>query len=115
MQPNLSEKRAFPRYCPEGLMAEVVVGKPPSTPTRLHGKVLDVSCNGIKIQLSTPFPDIIQEDVEIWLKLPETGIPVTIKGRIRYFSSSTEFGLFCGEDTPIEMMDRLLFECFKKV
>lgn len=116
MQPQLSEKRAYPRFRPEDLTAQLIVGNDPKNRHRLSGKVLDIGFNGVKIQLTSPFPDIEhKERITIEVKLPITGIPITINGCIRYVSESTQFGLFCGNDTPREVMDKLLFECFRPV
>lgn len=109
------EKRAYPRFRTQGIKADIILGNPSHYPLRLSGNVIDISCSGIKLLLDSPFPEIKHGRITIELTLPASGIPVTIKGSIRYFSASSELGLYCGDDTPSDVMDRLLFECVKAV
>ena len=107
------EKRAYPRFRTQGIRADITLGKPSYYPHHLTGDVIDISFSGIKLLLDSPFPEIKHGKITIEIRLPESGIPLTIKGSIKYFASSSELGLYCGDDTPGETMDRLLFECVK--
>jgi hypothetical protein len=108
-----SEKRAYPRYCPTGLQALIVVEEAGCIPFRLTGEVIDISYTGIKIRLTVPLARLNDGKVKIELTLPETGIPLTITGTVKHWASPSEFGLQYAEETPDIFKDNLLFECIK--
>ncbi len=109
------EKRAYPRYCPVGLQALIVVEEIGQPPFRTLGEVVDISCTGIKIRLNVPLTQLSGRRVRIELVLPETGIPLTIRGTIKHWPSPEEFGFHYADELPDMFKDNLLFECVKSI
>lgn len=110
-----TEKRAYPRYSPEGLRAGIAVEKPGHDLICMTGEIIDISCTGIKIKLDSPITANLIGKVRIEFELPKSGVPVKISGAIKHWESSSVFGLYFAEENPYDFMDSLLFECIKLI
>ena len=110
-----TEKREYPRYTPSDLNATITISPPsPAGLIYLEGKVLDMSQNGIKIKLHSAMPiDIPKSKILIKIVMPQSGLPVKIRGFIRHMTTESECGInFHQEHNEDELKD-LLFECVK--
>lgn len=109
------EKRAYPRYSPEGLRAEITVEKSCQDLICMAGEIVDISYTGIKIRLDSPITEILEGKIKIEFAFPNTSIPVKISGMIKHWESSSVFGLYFAEENSYDFMDSLLFECIKLI
>jgi len=111
----MTDNRKHPRFCPNGLAASISIEPPPpDEKLTFDGTVVNISYTGIKIKLSTPLnTDIPDSFLLISLKLPESGVPVTIRGMIKHLNN-TECGLQYSSEKDLEhTVDSLMFECIK--
>lgn len=109
-----TERRKCPRYLLNGVTATLSFNPPLMAP-QLYGEVIDMSYTGIKIQLQTPITEQLDgRQICIRLVLPETGIPLSINGVIRYQSAS-ECGLAYLDQVPQDYLDEMIFECTKSL
>lgn len=110
-----TENRKQPRFCPKNLIASISINPPPpSEKITAEGTVVDMSHTGIKIKLTTPLNIDAQEStVLISLTLPESGVPVTIRGVIKHLTNESEYGLQYLEQHLEHEADDLMFECIK--
>lgn len=117
MDPIMDEEhRKYPRFCPIGLTASISIEPPlPKERFTLKGIILDMSYTGIKIKLDSPITKDIQKSmIAISLMLPESGIPVTIRGIIKYLNNSSECGFEYVKEHLDDEIDDLMFECIKR-
>ena len=110
----LQENRFRKRFHPEGLAARIIINPALEGEIIIEGQVLDMSYGGIKIKLKEPFVHAVEEaELSISLVLPESGVPVSIRGRIKHIVNREEYGLkYCERHTEFEL-DDLMFECVK--
>jgi len=108
-----SERRKHSRFLLNGVSATLTLCYPPEE-IQIPGEIIDISCSGIKIQLSQPIlQNLDGRNINIQLTMPESGIPLTIKGLIKHHLSPTEYGLHYGTPIAEELMDEFIFECTK--
>ncbi len=109
------EKRKYPRYNPVGLDANVtIVATDTESETSYSGTVVDFSYTGIKIKLEEPIASNITECViRIELTLPESGIPVSINGKIKHSTDQDEYGFQLISEQVDYTLEDLMFECIK--
>ena len=73
-----------------------------------------MSASGIKIKLFSAMPDDIPESkITINVIMPQSGLPVVIKGIIKRLDNQSECGIQYFKEHPEEVVDNLLFECIK--
>ena len=110
-----TDKRKHLRFNPQGLSANITIEPPlPDDEIILQGTVVDMSYSGIKIKLSAAMPENIPEsNIRIDMKMPESGIPITIRGSIKHWNEQSECGLHYSVDHPENEVDDLMFECIK--
>jgi len=109
-----TDKRRLPRFNPAGLMAHITLEPHTKGKGRsFEGTVIDMSYTGIKIKLNTPIiEDIPESEILITLNMPESGVPITIRGIIKHLTDDTECGLQYSNSREHDM-DHILFECIK--
>jgi hypothetical protein len=107
------DKRLHPRYMPQGIQASITFEHPPHDPLCTNGEVIDISCTGIKIKLSTPLAAIMDGKIKILLVLPDSGIPLTITGIIKHQKSPSECGLQYENSVSNDVFNDFMFECIK--
>jgi PilZ domain len=109
-----TENRETKRFYPQGLTAHIIITPPLAAEVVINGLVVDMSYGGIKIRLEQPLAQIIEQaELKITLILPESGVPMSIRGTIRHVHNQSECGLqFDDRHTEFEM-DDMLFECVK--
>ncbi|MFK5950634.1 MAG: PilZ domain-containing protein [Methylococcales bacterium] len=111
----LSDNRKHPRFYPNGLAASInIVPPPPDDKITIDGTVINISYTGIKIKLNTPLnTNVAESTLLINLTLPESGVPITIRGVIKHLTDASECGLqYIGNEFEDEV-DDLMFECIK--
>ncbi len=110
-----TENRKYPRFCPKKLIASISIDPPhPAKKISIKGDVVDMSHTGIKIKLTTPLNIDIHESIMlINLTLPESGVPVAIRGKIKHLTNESEYGLQYLEPHLDHGADDLMFECIK--
>lgn len=110
-----TDKRKHPRFSPNGLEANINIDlPPPGGEINLEGTVIDMSYTGVKIKLNHPFnTNISESQILINLTLPESGVPVSIRGVIKHISPEAEYGLQYSEMHSEQNVDDLMFECIK--
>lgn len=108
-------KRAYQRYSTSDLNAVITITPPPPDALiSLGGTVLDMSQKGVKIKLHTPMPDgIPKSKILIHIIMPQSGIPVKIRGFIRHMNDTSECGINYDENHCDDELNNLLFECIK--
>ncbi len=109
------DKRSHKRFNPEGLAAHIMIDPPPPEPAlTLDGVVVDMSYRGIKIKLNQPLAQEVNEaELRICIVLPESGVPMSIHGKIRHLRERCECGLQYAEQHTEDELDMLMFECVK--
>ncbi len=109
------ENRNHPRVFPKGLTANISIEPPPpKDKISLEGTIIDISYTGIKIKLNTPFKECLQKSIIlINLTLPESGVPITIRGTIKHLNNDSECGLQYANTHTENDVDDLMFECIK--
>ena len=107
------DRRKHPRFNPTGLRADIIIDKPDKQQILSAGEVIDISYSGIKIKLGSALTAGIQDFITIKLKLPESGIPVTITGTVVHYHSGCELGMHYAGNHAEELMDEFMFECVK--
>lgn len=110
------EKRDRKRIKPQGLNAHIIIDPfPPGEEIVIDGEVIDISYSGIKIKLEHPLqPSVEEGEVRISIRLPESGVPLTIHGSIRHLTDEGEYGLQYIAHHGEQGLDDLLFECVKQ-
>jgi len=109
-----TDNRRHSRFNPKGLLANIILS-PHSLEkeTTYEGTVVDLSYTGIKIKLNTPLNKGIDEsEILIKLTMPESGIPITIRGVLKHLTTNSECGLQYINQEEHEI-DGLMFECIK--
>lgn len=110
----IQENRLRKRFYPEGLAAHIIINPPLGGEITIEGQVIDMSYGGIKIKLKEPFGYAVEEaELNIQLVLPESGVPVSIRGRIKHIINREEYGLKYSERHTEFELDDLMFECVK--
>lgn len=109
------EKRSRKRFKPQGLIAHIVIDPPaPGEEIVIDGEVVDMSYSGIKIKLQHALHASIEEgELRISIRLPQSGVPLSIHGMIRHINENREYGVQYAEQHHEETMDDLMFECIK--
>lgn len=109
------DQRSSKRIYPEGLNAHIVIDPPPpDEEIVIDGIVVDMSYKGIKIRLEQPLQHKVdQGELRISIRLPESGVPMSIHGVIRHVNDDGECGLQYSESHAEHEMDDLMFECVK--
>ncbi len=110
-----TDKRKHLRFNPQGLSANITIDPPaPADEIMLQGTVVDMSYSGIKIKLSAAMPENIpQSKIRIDMKMPESGIPITIRGVIKHWNDESVYGLHYSAEHSENKVDDLMFECVK--
>ena len=110
----IQDNRFRKRFHPEGLAAHIIINPPLGGEITILGHVVDMSYGGIKIKLNEPIGHAVEEaELSINLVLPESGVPVSIRGRIKHIVNREEYGLkYSDRHTEFEL-DDLMFECVK--
>ena len=113
----LAEKREFQRYRPFNLNVRIAISPPPPDESiLLAGTVLNMSQRGIKVRLNSPMPDAIPvSKIVIQVTLPESGLPVKIRGTIRHMNNNGEIGVQYHDEHSDKELDNMLFECVKRL
>jgi len=109
-----TDNRQHSRFNPEGLLANIILA-PHSAEKEitLEGTVIDLSYTGIKIKLKAPLnTGITDSEILIKLTMPESGIPITIRGVLKHLTATSECGLQYINQEEHEI-DGLMFECVK--
>ena len=107
------ERRSHLRFSLQGVPAHITIARSVQDDIEVEGHVLDISYKGIKIRLESPLPKDSEGFLEIVLNLPESNIPVTIRGEIRHLTSDCELGLLYLGSQDEDILDELMFECVK--
>jgi len=109
------EKRKHKRYTTSNIAAVITISPPPPDEViSLEGTVLDMSQKGIKIKLFTPLPDAIPTSkILINIVMPESGLPIKIRGSIRHIKNNSECGINYHQEHCDNELNELLFECIK--
>jgi hypothetical protein len=109
------DQREHQRYSTPDLSAVITISPPPPDELiSLEGIVLNMSHKGIKIRLHSAMPrDIPTSKILINIVMPQSGIPVKIRGFIRHISDESEYGINYHEDHCEDELESLLFECIK--
>ncbi len=109
------DKREHPRYIPLDLNAAITISPPPPKERiYLEGTVIDMSQNGIKIKLHSTMPNNIPTSkILINIIMPQSGLPVKIRGSIRHITDESECGINYNDDHNEDDLQDLLFECIK--
>lgn len=108
------EKRKYPRFQPQGLLASIKIDPPAEKEIVLEGEVVDMSYNGIKIRLNKPLHvDIDHGEIKIEITMPQSGIPISIHGLIKHIREQYECGLQFAANHSEHCVDKLMFECIK--
>ena len=109
------DKRVHKRFSPEGLIAHIIIDPPESDATIImDGEVVDMSYSGIKIKLNQPFQhDVKEGELRISIRLPESGVTVSIHGMIRHIQEHQQCGLQYAQHHTEDELDSLMFECIK--
>ncbi|MGR8930909.1 MAG: PilZ domain-containing protein [Gammaproteobacteria bacterium] len=112
-----AEKRSHQRFSPIGLTAHIIIDPPPpEKEIVIDGEVVDLSYRGIKIRLQHPLEhDIEEAELRISIRLPESGVPISIHGMIKHIQEDHHFGLQFAEKHSEDELDNLMFECIKYV
>ena len=110
-----NNQRERPRFNPQGLDAVISISPPqPAEVINLVGNVVDMSYSGIKIKLHEAMPvDIPKSKIEINIKMPESNVPITIKGIIKHLNDDSECGVKYSNEHSEDKVDDLMFECIK--
>lgn len=110
-----TNRRKHPRFSPNGLSANIaLISNSFDKETIVEGIIIDMSSTGIKIKLKSAIPSGLPLDkIKITLKMPQSGIFVSIHGIIRHIQNNTEFGLQFSEDHLEKEINDLIFECVK--
>jgi len=110
-----ADQRTSKRIYPEGLNAHIIIDPPPpDEEIIIEGVVVDMSYKGIKIRLNHPLNHKIDEaELRISIRLPESGVPLSIHGLIRHVNDACECGLQYADQHHEQEMDDLMFECVK--
>ena len=112
-----TDKRKHQRFHPENFLATVTLTTEPSgEKINFEGTVVDMSYTGIKIKLNSPINiELDKAEININLIMPESGIPLSIKGVIKHFHKQSECGLqYTGKDSGSDI-NNLMFECIKGI
>lgn len=107
-----AERRQHPRFNPNGLKASIFL-ESSHDPSKVEGKVVDISYTGIKIKLDTPMAADMDGKIRIELCLPDSGIPFSISGILKHQLNSSELGLHYVDSPGADVWDSFMFECFK--
>lgn len=109
------DKRVYKRFSPEGLIAHITIAPPaPDDAIIMDGVVVDMSYSGIKIKLDQPLEyDVTEGELRISIKLPESGVIVSIHGMIRHVQEQRQCGLQYSDQHTEDELDSLMFECIK--
>ena len=107
------ERRLHPRFIPQDLKAHITISRSLEETIEIEGQVIDISYSGIKISLDSPLPETSEGHLKIIMILPESNIPLTIHGEIKYASPDLNYGMQYLENSPEEKLDQLMFECVK--
>jgi hypothetical protein len=80
----------------------------------IDGVVVDMSYSGIKIKLEHPLHQSVEQgELLISIRLPESGVPLSIHGMIRHLCDNGECGLQYAGQQDEQSLDDLMFECVK--
>lgn len=109
------EKRSRKRFCPQDLMARIIIEPPPpDEEIKVDGRVIDMSYGGIKIRLEEPLAhDFDKAELMIAIRLPESGVDVFIRGTIKHVQDAHHCGLQYAYCHSEDEMDVMMFECVK--
>ena len=96
-------------------MADITIAPPPpDEQIALQGKVIDMSYSGIRIKLTEMMPRNIPESkIKINMVMPNSGIPFTIQGVIKYLSEDSECGFSFDNNHAETELDDFMFECVR--
>lgn len=110
-----TDKRKHHRFCPENILAKITMTlESPVKKISYEGSVVDMSYTGIKIKLNSPINiDIKEAKINIELTMPESRIPISIRGIIKHLDKKLEYGLQYIEKNLGQDIDNLMFECIK--
>ncbi len=106
-----AEKRAHNRIEPKELSAHITIKRPPDEELLTNGIVIDISYSGIKIKLDSPIIAETNDQITIDMKLPQSGIPISIHGVVKHRLPDSQCGIYFGDLHPEESVDDLMFEC----
>lgn len=108
-----TDKRKHVRLCPDNFLATItLIPQPPEKQISFAGTVVDISYDGIKIKLDKPITANVEKaEIIINLTLPDSGVPLSIKGNIKHLCNKSEYGLQYSEENTESDIDHLMFEC----
>lgn len=107
------DQRQHARFNPEGLMARVTLEHEALDQIYVNGEVINISHSGIRLKLAEPLHAQINDKIKIQLILPESGIPLTIRGIIKHEITENEFGLHYDNPPSKNDYEDIILECFK--
>ncbi len=108
------ENRSRKRFNPDGLVAHIVIDPETGSEIVFDGHVIDMSYSGIKIKLKEPISRLVEQaELNITLQLPESGVTVSIRGKIKHIPSPGQYGLQYTDHCDESDLDDLMFECVK--
>ncbi|WP_305909336.1 PilZ domain-containing protein [Methylomarinum sp. Ch1-1] len=109
------EKRVHPRFLPKDLFADVIIEPPaPEEEIVVEGDIVNLSYSGIKIRLRSPLHTEIDHcNIKIAIIMPQSGIPISIHGLVKYINEPYEYGLQFAADHTEQSVDNLMFECIR--
>jgi len=58
--------------------------------------------------------NIPESKIRIDMEMPESDIPITIRGVIKHWNEQSEYGLHYSYEYPENEVDDLMFECIKR-
>ncbi len=108
-----NDQRQHARFNPEGLVAHVTLENEALDQVYVNGEVINISHSGIRLKLTEPLLAHVNDKIKIQLILPESGIPLTIRGVIKHEIADNEFGLHYENPPSKNDYEDIILECFK--
>jgi PilZ domain-containing protein len=108
-----AERRKHPRQKIKGLNVSINIIQPHAKSICIRGEIMDISFSGIKIKLHEAVAADIGDEISIKFALPTSGIPIAIKGTVKYRTAEEEYGLHYSDAPDGGSLEDLMFECVK--
>ncbi len=107
-----TERRDHQRVKTSSIPADIFPMHPTEQEVALSGEIIDISRTGIRIRLDKALGKVVNENLKITMKLPDTGAPFTVHGKLKHQHSDTEYGVHYIQQVE-GSIDDLLFECIQ--